>query len=184
MDMMSKFSPNGEIIDDYRCALHDHHDHDRSQCEEQPNERTPSPPPRKKSLSPPQAPSKSTSSKSTHYTSSSSPKLPPPQMSPNDACAQTMDNWPPGPSNQSPPPEVRIIESDTSTKAVKISSDDTETSFQTLEISYDDTRKNRVVVSKANSKSTNISKSDMCEWYLSTNYDEDSTSYEDSSYDD
>ncbi|GJV71153.1 putative ribonuclease H-like domain-containing protein [Tanacetum coccineum] len=32
MDMMSKFSPNGEIIDDYRCALHDHHDHDRSQC--------------------------------------------------------------------------------------------------------------------------------------------------------
>ncbi|GKD09786.1 hypothetical protein Tco_1189471, partial [Tanacetum coccineum] len=74
--------------------------------DEQPNERTPSPPPRKKSLSPPQAPSKSTSSKSTHYTSSSSPKLPPPQMSPNDACAQTMDNWPPGPSNQSPPPGV------------------------------------------------------------------------------
>ncbi|GJY91647.1 hypothetical protein Tco_0507429 [Tanacetum coccineum] len=80
--------------------------------------------------------------------------------------------------------EVRIIESDTSTKAVKISSDDTETSFQTLEISYDDTRKNRVVVSKANSKSTNISKSDMCEWYLSTSSDEDSTSNEDSSYDD
>ena len=31
MDMMSKFSPEGEIIDDYHCALHDHHDHDRSQ---------------------------------------------------------------------------------------------------------------------------------------------------------
>ncbi|GJV24833.1 zf-CCHC domain-containing protein [Tanacetum coccineum] len=44
-----------------------------SSSEEQPNERTPSPPPRKKSLSPPQAPSKSISSKSTHYTSSSSP---------------------------------------------------------------------------------------------------------------
>ncbi|GJU86953.1 hypothetical protein Tco_1294499 [Tanacetum coccineum] len=44
-----------------------------SLSEEQPNERTPSPPPRKKSLSPPQAPSKSISSKSTHYTSSSSP---------------------------------------------------------------------------------------------------------------
>nr|GEY42117.1 hypothetical protein [Tanacetum cinerariifolium] len=44
------------------------------QSEEQPNERTHSPPPRKKSLSPPQAPSKSISSKSTHYTSSSSPK--------------------------------------------------------------------------------------------------------------
>ncbi|GJW29653.1 putative ribonuclease H-like domain-containing protein [Tanacetum coccineum] len=40
--------------------------------EEQPNERTPSPPPRKKYLSPPQTPSKSISSKSTHYTSSSS----------------------------------------------------------------------------------------------------------------
>ncbi|GJS19283.1 hypothetical protein Tco_0447915 [Tanacetum coccineum] len=73
---------------------------------EQPNERTPSPPPRKKSLSPPQAPSKSISSKSTHYTSSSSPKIPPPQMSPNDPYAQTMDNWPPGPSNLSPPPRV------------------------------------------------------------------------------
>ncbi|GJW37595.1 hypothetical protein Tco_0060515 [Tanacetum coccineum] len=103
-----------------------------SSSEEQPNERTPSPPPRKKSLSPPQAPSKSISSKSTHYTSSSSPsesptpthvapppklrfvipiklepqELPPPQMSPNDPYAQTMDNWPPGPSNPSPPPRV------------------------------------------------------------------------------
>ncbi|GJR85467.1 hypothetical protein Tco_0209478 [Tanacetum coccineum] len=97
--------------------------------EEQPNERTPSPPPRKKSLSPPQAPSKSISSKSTHYTSSSSPsesptpthvapppkirfvisikqepqELPPLQISPNDPYAQTMDNWPPGPSNPSLP---------------------------------------------------------------------------------
>nr|GEX15882.1 hypothetical protein [Tanacetum cinerariifolium] len=43
--------------------------------EEQPNERTPSPPPRKKSLSPPEALSKSISSKSTHCTSSSSPKV-------------------------------------------------------------------------------------------------------------
>ncbi|GJT59834.1 hypothetical protein Tco_1003367 [Tanacetum coccineum] len=77
-----------------------------SSSEEQPNERTPSPPPRKKSLSPPQAPSKSISRKSTHYTSSPSPKLPPPQMSPNDPYAQTVDNWPPGPSNPSPPPRV------------------------------------------------------------------------------
>ncbi|GJU10464.1 hypothetical protein Tco_1132860 [Tanacetum coccineum] len=132
MDMMSKLSPNGEIINDYRCALHDHHDYDRSQCEEQLNERTLSPPPRKKSLLPPQAPSKSISSKSTHYTSSSSPsesptqthvapslklhfvipiklepqELPPPQMSPNDPYAQTIDNWPPGPSNPSPPPRI------------------------------------------------------------------------------
>ncbi|GJS76409.1 retrovirus-related pol polyprotein from transposon TNT 1-94 [Tanacetum coccineum] len=45
-----------------------------SSSEEQPNERTPSPPLRKKSLSPPQAPSKFVSSKSTHYTSSSSPR--------------------------------------------------------------------------------------------------------------
>ncbi|GJT29174.1 hypothetical protein Tco_0909449 [Tanacetum coccineum] len=101
-----------------------------SLSEEQPNERTPSPPPRKKSLSPPQAPSKSISSKSTHYTSSSSPsesptpthvlpppklcfviliklepqELPPVQVSPNDPYVQTMDNWPPGPSNPSPPP--------------------------------------------------------------------------------
>ncbi|GJR17900.1 hypothetical protein Tco_0966427 [Tanacetum coccineum] len=103
-----------------------------SSSEEQPNKRTPSPPPRKKSLSPPQAPSKSISSKSTHYTFSLSlsesptpthiappPKLrfviliklepqelPPPQISPNDPYAQTMDNWPPGPSNPSPPPCV------------------------------------------------------------------------------
>ncbi|GJZ65456.1 hypothetical protein Tco_0622152 [Tanacetum coccineum] len=89
-----------------------------SSGEEQANERTPSPPPRKKSLSPPQAPSKSISSKSTHSTSSSSPsesltptlvapppklcfviliklepqELPPPQISPNDPYAQTMDN--------------------------------------------------------------------------------------------
>ncbi|GJZ54029.1 hypothetical protein Tco_0608914 [Tanacetum coccineum] len=33
-------------------------------------------------------------------------ELPPPQMSPNDPYAQTMDNWPPGPSNPSPPPRV------------------------------------------------------------------------------
>ncbi|GKC79378.1 hypothetical protein Tco_1130152 [Tanacetum coccineum] len=94
--------------------------------------RTPSPPPRKKSLSPPQAPSKSISSKSTHYTSSSSPSesptpthiAPPPKlrfvipikqkpqelsslkMSPNNPHVLTMDNWPPGPSNPSPPPRV------------------------------------------------------------------------------
>ncbi|GJS70265.1 hypothetical protein Tco_0703106 [Tanacetum coccineum] len=103
-----------------------------SSSEGQPNERTPSPPPRKKSLSPPQAPSKSISGKSTHYTSSSSssesptpthvtppPKLcfviliklkpqelPPLQVSPNDPYVQTMDNWPPDPSNLSPPPRV------------------------------------------------------------------------------
>ncbi|GKC37490.1 hypothetical protein Tco_1049874 [Tanacetum coccineum] len=103
-----------------------------SLSDEQPNERTPSPPPRKKSLSPPQAPSKSVSSKSTHYTSSSSPsesltpthvvpspklhffisiklkpqELPPPQILSNDPYAQTMDNWPLGPSNPSPPPRV------------------------------------------------------------------------------
>ncbi|GJR26791.1 hypothetical protein Tco_1103023 [Tanacetum coccineum] len=103
-----------------------------SLSEEQPNERTPSPHPRKKSLSPPQAPSKSISSKSTHYTSSSSPsesptpthvapppklyfvipiklepqELPPFQVSPNDPYVQTMDNWPLGPSNSSPPPRV------------------------------------------------------------------------------
>ncbi|GJU20054.1 hypothetical protein Tco_1153396 [Tanacetum coccineum] len=103
-----------------------------SSSDEQPNERTPSPPPRKKSLSPPQAPLKFISSKSTHYTSSSSPsesstpthvapspklhfvipikpepqELPLPKMSPNDPYAQTMDNWPPGPSNPSPPPRV------------------------------------------------------------------------------
>ncbi|GKE83856.1 hypothetical protein Tco_1557598 [Tanacetum coccineum] len=103
-----------------------------SSNEEQLNERTPSPPPRKKSLLPPQAPLKYISSKSTHYTSSSSPsesptpthtapppklhfvisiklepqELPPPQMSPNDPYAQAMDNWPPGPSNPSPPLRV------------------------------------------------------------------------------
>ncbi|GJU91816.1 hypothetical protein Tco_1304239 [Tanacetum coccineum] len=77
-----------------------------SSSEEQPNERTPSPPPRKKSLSPPQALSNSISSKSTHYTSSSLPKLPPPQMSRNDPYVQTIDNWPPGPSNPSPPLRV------------------------------------------------------------------------------
>ncbi|GJY58319.1 hypothetical protein Tco_0458211 [Tanacetum coccineum] len=103
-----------------------------SLSEEQPNERNPSPPPRKKSLSPLQAPSKSISSKSTHYTSSSSlsdsptpthvappPKLhfvipikqetqelPPLQILLNDPYAQTMDNWPPGPSNPSLPLRV------------------------------------------------------------------------------
>nr|GEW59527.1 hypothetical protein [Tanacetum cinerariifolium] len=87
---------------------------------------------KKKSLSPPQASSKSISSKSTHYTSSSSPsesststhvaplpklrfvipiqlepqELHPPQMSPNDPYMQTIDNWPPGPSNPSPPSRV------------------------------------------------------------------------------
>nr|GEV69118.1 hypothetical protein [Tanacetum cinerariifolium] len=82
--------------------------------------------------SPPQAPSKSISSKSTHYTSSLSPseslilthvahppklcfvilikqepqELPPLQISPNDPYAQTIDNWPPGLSNPSPPLRV------------------------------------------------------------------------------
>nr|GEU40223.1 hypothetical protein [Tanacetum cinerariifolium] len=103
-----------------------------SSSEEHPNERTLSLSPRKKSLSPPQAPSKSVSSKSTHYTSSSSPSeslkqtnvAPPPklhfvipikqepqelpllQMSPNNPYVSTMENWPSGPSNQSPPPCV------------------------------------------------------------------------------
>ncbi|GJS00310.1 hypothetical protein Tco_0316818 [Tanacetum coccineum] len=103
-----------------------------SSSEEQPNERILSPPPRKKSLSPPQAPSKSIFRKSTHYTSSSSrsesptpthvappPKLhfvipikqephelPPLQMSPNNPYVSTMENWPSGPSNPSPPPRV------------------------------------------------------------------------------
>ncbi|GJQ99560.1 hypothetical protein Tco_0522545 [Tanacetum coccineum] len=103
-----------------------------SSSEEQPNERTPSPPPRKKSLSPPQALLKSISSKSTHYISSSSlsesptpthvapsPKLhfvipikqepqelSPLQTSPNNPHVSTMDNWPPSPSNPSPPPHV------------------------------------------------------------------------------
>nr|GEU88220.1 reverse transcriptase [Tanacetum cinerariifolium] len=101
-----------------------------SSSEEQPNERTPSPPPRNKSLLPPQALSKFISSKSTHYTLSSflsesptpthvvpPPKLyfvipikqepheiPPLQMSPNNPYVSTMDNWPSGPSNPSPPP--------------------------------------------------------------------------------
>nr|GEW42306.1 hypothetical protein [Tanacetum cinerariifolium] len=30
MDLMSKFSPNDEIIKDYHCGYHDHYDHDRS----------------------------------------------------------------------------------------------------------------------------------------------------------
>ncbi|GJT01214.1 hypothetical protein Tco_0822383 [Tanacetum coccineum] len=96
-----------------------------SSSEEQPNERTPSPPPRKKSLSPPQAPSKSISSKSTHYTSSSSPNessTPTHVAPPSKLCfvilikqepqklpyVSTMDNWPPGPSNPSPPPRVSL----------------------------------------------------------------------------
>ncbi|GJT44942.1 hypothetical protein Tco_0953657 [Tanacetum coccineum] len=62
-----------------------------SLSEEQPNERTPSPPPRKKSLSPPQAPSKSISSKSTHYTSSSSPRESP------------------TPTHVAPPPKLRFV---------------------------------------------------------------------------
>ncbi|GJZ45135.1 hypothetical protein Tco_0592731 [Tanacetum coccineum] len=100
--------------------------------EEQPNERTPSPPPRNKSLSPPHSPSKSISSKSTHYTSSSSPsesptpthvvpppklcfvipikpephELPPLQMSLNNPYVSTMVNWLTGPSNLSSPPRV------------------------------------------------------------------------------
>nr|GEV32944.1 hypothetical protein [Tanacetum cinerariifolium] len=103
-----------------------------SSSEEQPSERTPSPHPRKKSLSPPQAPSKSISSKCRHYISLSSPsesptpthvapppklhfvisiklesqEIPPPQISPNDPYAQTIDNWPSGPSNPSPPLRV------------------------------------------------------------------------------
>nr|GEW37353.1 hypothetical protein [Tanacetum cinerariifolium] len=112
-----------------------------SSSEEQPNKRTPSPPPRKKSLSPPQAPSKSISSKTTHYTSLSSPsesptlthvapppklhffiliklkpqELPPLQVSPNDPYVQIMDNWPPGPSNPSPPPHIVISNLEDST---------------------------------------------------------------------
>ncbi|GJT20121.1 hypothetical protein Tco_0878827 [Tanacetum coccineum] len=72
-----------------------------SSSEEHQNEKTPSPPPRKKSLSPPQAPSKSISSKGTHYTSSSSLT-----SSPSDSYVSAMDNWPPGPSNPSPPLRV------------------------------------------------------------------------------
>ncbi|GJW22732.1 hypothetical protein Tco_0033354 [Tanacetum coccineum] len=92
--------------------------------EEHPNEKTHSPPPRKKSLSPPQALSKSISSKSTHYTSSSSPSdslTPTHVATPPKRCfviplkleaqglpslTSTMDHWPPGPSNPSPPPRV------------------------------------------------------------------------------
>ncbi|GJT03822.1 hypothetical protein Tco_0838284 [Tanacetum coccineum] len=62
-----------------------------SSSEEQPNERTPSPPPRKKSLSPPQAPSKSISSKSTHYTSS---------LSLSES---------PKPTHIAPPPKLRLV---------------------------------------------------------------------------
>ncbi|GJS04117.1 hypothetical protein Tco_0320625 [Tanacetum coccineum] len=104
----------------------------KNQNEEHQNKKTPSTPPRKKSLSPPQAPLKSISSKSTHYTSSSSPSesptpthvAPPPKLrfviplklepqeitplasSPNNPYGSTMDNWPPGPSNPSPPLRV------------------------------------------------------------------------------
>ncbi|GKD08722.1 hypothetical protein Tco_1188407 [Tanacetum coccineum] len=103
-----------------------------SSSEEHQNEKTPSPPLRKKSLSPPHVPSKSTSSRSTHYTSSSSPSesptpthvAPPPKLrfvipmklkpqellpqtlSPNDPYVSTVNNWPPGPLNLSPPPRV------------------------------------------------------------------------------
>ncbi|GKA52963.1 hypothetical protein Tco_0746278 [Tanacetum coccineum] len=62
-----------------------------SSSEEQPNERTPSPPPRKNSVSPPQDLSKSISSKSTHYTSSSSPS----------EC--------PTPTHVAPPPKLRFV---------------------------------------------------------------------------
>ncbi|GJT20504.1 hypothetical protein Tco_0890441 [Tanacetum coccineum] len=74
-----------------------------SSSEEQPNERTPSPPPRKKSLSPPQAPSKSFSSKSTHYNSSSSPSESP---TPTHVAPPPKLRFPPGISNPSPPPRV------------------------------------------------------------------------------
>ncbi|GKA15444.1 hypothetical protein Tco_0695191 [Tanacetum coccineum] len=103
-----------------------------SSSEEHQNKKTPSTPPRKKSLSPPQAPLKSISSKSTHYTSSSSLSesptptyvAPPPKLrfviplklepqeitplasSPNNPYGSTMDNWPPDPSNPSPPLRV------------------------------------------------------------------------------
>nr|GEY34607.1 hypothetical protein [Tanacetum cinerariifolium]GFC43356.1 hypothetical protein [Tanacetum cinerariifolium] len=103
-----------------------------SSSEEQPNDITPLPPPRKKSFSPPEALSKSISSKSTHYTSSLSPSesltpthvAPPPKlhfvipikkepqelpslhMLPNNPYVSTINNWPPSPSNPSPPPRV------------------------------------------------------------------------------
>ncbi|GJY33621.1 hypothetical protein Tco_0418090 [Tanacetum coccineum] len=101
-----------------------------SSSEEHHIERTPSPPPLKKSLSPLNAPSKSTSSRSTYQTTSSSPSksptpthvAPPPklpvvipmklepqefpsqQTPPHNTHVSTVDNWPPGPLNQSPPP--------------------------------------------------------------------------------
>ncbi|GKA05960.1 hypothetical protein Tco_0685080 [Tanacetum coccineum] len=101
-----------------------------SSSEEHHNERTPSPPPRKKSLSPPHAPSKSTSSRSTYQTVVLYPResptptyvappselrffipmkfktqeLPPQQTPPHNSHVSTMDNWPSGPSNPSPPP--------------------------------------------------------------------------------
>ncbi|GKC62450.1 hypothetical protein Tco_1095048 [Tanacetum coccineum] len=77
-----------------------------SLSEEHQNKKTSSPPPRKKSLSPPQAPSKPISSKGTHYTSSSSPKLPPLASSPNNLYVSNTGTWPPVPSNPSPPPRV------------------------------------------------------------------------------
>ncbi|GJW24182.1 hypothetical protein Tco_0605591 [Tanacetum coccineum] len=103
-----------------------------SSSEEHHNERTPSPPPQKKSLSPPHAPSKSTSSRSTYQTTSSSPsesptpthvapplklrfvipmKLEPQELllqqtPPHNTRVLTIDNWPSGPSNSSPPPRV------------------------------------------------------------------------------
>ncbi|GKB35950.1 hypothetical protein Tco_0880892 [Tanacetum coccineum] len=103
-----------------------------SSSREHQNERTPSPPPRKNSLSPPHAPSKSTSSRSTYQTtlsslsesSTSTHVAPPPklrfvipmklepqelplqQKPPQNTRISTVDNWPPGPSNPSPPPRV------------------------------------------------------------------------------
>nr|GFA76526.1 hypothetical protein [Tanacetum cinerariifolium] len=93
---------------------------------------TPSLSPRGKSLSPPHAPSKSTSSVITYKTTSSSPsesptptyvapplklrfvipmnlepqELPLHQTPPHDTHVSTVDNWPPGPSNPSPPLRV------------------------------------------------------------------------------
>ncbi|GJY77088.1 hypothetical protein Tco_0482204 [Tanacetum coccineum] len=103
-----------------------------SLCEELEHERIPSPPPRKKSLLPAYAPSKSTSSRSTYQTTSSSPsdslipihvalqlklrfvirmklepqELPLQQTPPHDTRVTTVDNWPSGPLNPSPPPRV------------------------------------------------------------------------------
>nr|GEY50186.1 hypothetical protein [Tanacetum cinerariifolium]GEY58636.1 hypothetical protein [Tanacetum cinerariifolium] len=101
-----------------------------SSSEEHNNERAPSSPPRKKPISTPQALSKSTLSRSTYQTISSSPsesptpthvdpppkliiniplkiehqELPPQQTPPHNSHVSTMDNWPSGPSNPSPPP--------------------------------------------------------------------------------